>query len=119
MAEEINLVDRGRGLQLSTSRITVMDLVQYFRHGYSYDEIRRWIPILTDDEISVVEAYYRKHKEVLDEKDRQIDAKREELAAAKRKRFPELTGTRDERMAQLRRRLHQQRPELNGERTAG
>ena len=30
MQKEITLVDRGRGLQLSTSRITVHDLVPYF-----------------------------------------------------------------------------------------
>ena len=30
MKPEIQIVDRGRGLQLSTSRITVQDLVPYF-----------------------------------------------------------------------------------------
>jgi uncharacterized protein (DUF433 family) len=120
MTEEIKLVDRGRGLQLSTSRITVMDLVQYFRYGYSYDEIKRWIPVLTDEEIAVVETYYREHKEVLDERDRQIDARREELAKEQRRRFPELTGTSEERRAQLWQRMRQRkRAEQNGERTAG
>jgi hypothetical protein len=36
MEREITLVDRGRGLQLSTSRITVHDLVPYFQEGCSY-----------------------------------------------------------------------------------
>ena len=39
MQTEITLVDRGRGLQLSTSRITVHDLVPYLRNECSYDEI--------------------------------------------------------------------------------
>ena len=41
MTNPIELVDRGRGLQLSTSRITVQDLVPYFQQGYSHDEIAR------------------------------------------------------------------------------
>jgi hypothetical protein len=64
--EPIQIVDRGRGLQLSTSRITVQDLVPYFQEGRSHDEILRWIPTLSRDEIAVVERYYRHHKEELD-----------------------------------------------------
>ena len=55
MQKEITLVDRGRGLQLSTSRITVHDLVPYFQEGCSHDEIIRWLPSLTPEEIRVVE----------------------------------------------------------------
>jgi uncharacterized protein (DUF433 family) len=72
MKTEITLVDHGRGLQLSTHRVTVQDLVPYFQDGCSYDEILRWIPTLTPEEIAVVEKYYREHKEALDEEDRQI-----------------------------------------------
>jgi uncharacterized protein DUF433 len=72
MSKTIEIVDRGRGLQLSTSRITVQDLVPYFQRGDSYDEIIRWIPILTHKEISVVEDYYRAHQAELDEQDRCI-----------------------------------------------
>ena len=67
MQKEITLVDRGRGLQLSTSRITVHDLVPYFQDGCSYDEIIRWLPSLTHEEIGIVERYYRQHKDELDE----------------------------------------------------
>ena len=55
MQKEITLVDHGRGLQLSTSRITVHDLVPYFQTGCSDEEIIRWIPSLTHEEIRVVE----------------------------------------------------------------
>ena len=72
MKTEIQLIDRGRGLQLSTSRITVQDLVPYFQEGCSHDEIIRWIPTLTQEEIAVIEQYYREHKEELDEEDRHI-----------------------------------------------
>lgn len=72
MKTDIQIVDRGRGLQLSTSRVTVQDLVPYFQEGCSYDEIIRWIPTLTHEEIAVVERYYREHKEALDEEDHRI-----------------------------------------------
>src|SRR6266404_4105060 len=102
--ETIELVDRGRGLQLSTTRITVQDLVPYFQEGSSYDEIMRWIPTLTFAEIDVVERYYRAHQQELDEEDRRIrerSAQRKnpewveriaaESRAARRARLRELT----------------------------
>src|SRR5882762_3815426 len=72
MNTTIQIVDRGRGPQLSTSRITVLDLVHYFQRGASYDEIIRWIPTLSHEEIAVVERYYRDHQEEMDEQDRRI-----------------------------------------------
>ena len=76
----IELVDRGRGLQLSTSRVTVQDLVPYFQQGCSHEEIIRWIPTLTPDEIAIVERYYREHQAELDEEDRLIRARGSEQA---------------------------------------
>jgi uncharacterized protein (DUF433 family) len=70
--EATRIIDAGRGLQLSTSRVTVQDLVPYFQEGCSCDEIIRWIPTLTAEEIAVVEEYYRDHKEELDEQARLI-----------------------------------------------
>src|SRR3984957_8617289 len=68
----IEIVDRGRGPQLSTSRVTVQDLVPYFQEGCSHEEIIHWIPTLTTEEIAVVERYYGAHQEQLDEEDRMI-----------------------------------------------
>ena len=72
MKKEITLINRGRGLQVSTHRVRVQDLVPYFQEGCTYDEIIRWIPTLTAEEIAVVEQYYRDHKEELNEEDRLI-----------------------------------------------
>src|SRR5437588_11469910 len=72
MKKPIEIVDRGRGPQLSTSRVTVQDLVPYFQEGCSHEEIIRWIPTLTQEEITVVEQYYQGHKAELDEEDRLI-----------------------------------------------
>ncbi len=61
--ETIQIIDRGRGAQLSTSRVTVQDLVPYFQEGCSHEEIIRWIPTLSAAEIAVVERYHGEHQE--------------------------------------------------------
>src|SRR5260370_19935875 len=119
MSTDIEIVDRGRGLQLSTSRITVQDLVPYFQEGCTYEEIMRWIPTLTADEIAVVEHYYRNHQAELDEEDRLIRERTEERVRQQRLRFPEFAGTPEERLARLRGLLEKQRQEKNGERHPG
>jgi uncharacterized protein (DUF433 family) len=72
MNGEISIVDRGRGPQLSTSRITVQDLVPYFRLNYSYDDILEIMPTLSVAEIQVVERYVDEHRNEVMEEDRQI-----------------------------------------------
>jgi uncharacterized protein (DUF433 family) len=119
MRKEITLVDRGRGPQLSNSRITVHDLVPYFQARCSYDEITRWIPSLTREEIGVVERYYLQHKDELDEHERRVQAYRVEQTRLQRLRFPESEESPDERLARLRRLLQQRRQEKNGEGTDG
>jgi uncharacterized protein (DUF433 family) len=105
MHKEITLVDRGRGLQLSTSRITVHNLVPYFQEGCSYEEIIRWLPSLTHDEIRIVECYYRQHKDELDEHEKRVRAHRAEQIRLQRLRLPEREGSRHVRLAQRRRLL--------------
>jgi uncharacterized protein (DUF433 family) len=78
MKTPIQIIDQGRGLQLSTSRVTVQDLVPYFQEGCSFEEIIRWIPTLSCEEIAVVEQYYREHQEALDEQDRHIRARNQQ-----------------------------------------
>jgi uncharacterized protein (DUF433 family) len=119
MNDKITLVDRGRGLQLSTTRITVQDLVPYFQQGCSHEEIIRWIPSLTHEEIAVVEQYYQEHKAELDEEDRRIREYVEEQMRLQRLRFPQFEGTQEERMARLRELLEKRRQEKNGERAPG
>lgn len=115
MTETIALIDRGRGLQLSTSRITVMDLVQYFRGGCSPDVIRRWIPSLSYDEIAVVEEYYHNHKSELDAADERLNARRTDQIRLQRERFPETSETPEQRMERWRSRLRQLQEEQCGE----
>jgi uncharacterized protein (DUF433 family) len=95
-------------LQLSTSRITVQDLVPYFQQGCSYDEIGRWIPTLSHEEIAAVERYYQEHKPELDEEDRQIRESVAEQILQQRLRFPE--EPRDVRLARMRQTLRERHP---------
>jgi hypothetical protein len=72
--ETIEIVDRGRGPQLSTSRITVQDILPYYREAASNEEIRRWIPSLTDDEIGVLKDYIRNHFQEVLQSEQEIKA---------------------------------------------
>ena len=113
MNKEIAIVDRGRGLQLSTSRVTVQDLVPYFQSGCSFDEILRLMPTLTIDEIAVVQEYYRTHKKELDEEDRLI---REQTARRKNPpEIDEILRKGGEKMAALRDEFQRRKQERNGD----
>ncbi len=94
----IQIVDHGRGPQLSTSRVTVQDLVPYFQDSCSADEILQWIPTLTAEEIAVVRRYYTDHQQELDEEDRLI---RSRSAERRNPAWVEkvLEEARDERLA--------------------
>lgn len=112
--ETITIVDVGRGPQLSTSRITVQDLVPYFQEGCTYAEIIRWIPTLSADEIAVVERYYREHQTALDEEDKQIRAHVAEQVQLQRLRFPE--ESREARFSRMKETLRQRQELRNGQR---
>jgi uncharacterized protein (DUF433 family) len=112
MKTKLALIDRGRGLQLSTSRITVQDLVPYFQRGCSQEEIRRWLPTLSHEEIAFVQKYYQDHKTELDEEDRQIRTYIAEQIRLQRMRLPE--EPREVRLARMKERLLQRRQEKNG-----
>ena len=115
MVGEITLIDKGRGLQLSTSRITVMDLVQYLRVEWPYEKIIEIIPSLTRDEFALIEGYYRVHKQDLDAEDDRVEEYREEQLRIQRERFPMPDETSEERIARLRALLKKRQQEKNGE----
>ena len=80
--EAIAIVDRGRGPQLSTSRITVQDLLPFYRDIASNDEIRRWIPSLTDDEIGALRGHIRDHFDEVVSAEAEIKAYHDTMRAA-------------------------------------
>jgi uncharacterized protein (DUF433 family) len=66
------IVDRGRGPQLSNSRITVQDLVPYLQQGCACEEIMTIMPVLTKEDIKVVQQYIQDNYEAVMEQDRRI-----------------------------------------------
>jgi len=72
MKSDIAIVDLGRGPQLSTSRVTVQDLVPYLQRNCSPEQIRDVMPTLSLEEIRVVEHYVREHYDEVMEQDRRI-----------------------------------------------
>ena len=77
----------------------------YFQDHCSADEILRWMPVLTREELAVIERYYRENQAALDEQDRRIRERTEERMRLQRLRFPEPEGTIEERRARLREKL--------------
>jgi hypothetical protein len=116
----ITIIDHGRGPQLSTSRITVQDLVPYFQQNYTHSQIREIMPCLSDAEIEVVERYVRDNYEAVMERDRHIRER-----AAKRQNPPAVTEALQrggEKMAILREEFKKRKkplPEANGDCTCG
>jgi uncharacterized protein (DUF433 family) len=115
--KKIEIVDRGRGWQLSTSRITVQDLVPYFQKGCCRADILRWMPALTEEELAAVEQFYREHQQELDDEDRRIRAHVAEQVRLQRLHFPE--EPREVRLARMKEMLQQRKQERNGEGYSG
>ena len=61
--QTISIVDNGRGPQLSTTRITVLDIFSYLHRGYDVDTILEIIPTLSREEIDVVVEFVNAHSE--------------------------------------------------------
>lgn len=109
MNADITIVDKGRGPQLSTSRITVQDLVPYFQLKYSYGEILQIMPTLSVAEIQAVEHYVQEHYDEVMEEDRQIRERNatrrnppqvEELLRRAREKWPAIEERLRQRLAQ-------------------
>lgn len=71
--EAIQIVDIGRGPQLSDSRITVMDVFYYLNRGRDFDYIQRAMPSLTRDQFDAVALYVNDHRQELIEADQRVD----------------------------------------------
>ncbi len=122
--ETIEIIDRGRGPQLSTSRITVMDVFYWYHRGQSWDQILEMIPALSREELDAIIAYVNQHHDELAERDRRVDeihAKRMAEQQARGGIFagPDQSLTREERLALLRHKLLQKIAEKNGEGHSG
>lgn len=114
MKTDIHIVDCGRGPQLSTSRITVQDLVPYLQQNYSHAQILEIMPTLSVPEIEAIERYVQENHDAVMEQDRRI----RERAEARRKPPEVEEAERQETRARLeafRQMIRQQKQEPNGD----
>jgi uncharacterized protein (DUF433 family) len=118
--ETIEIVDRGRGPQLSTTRITVADIFYWLHRGDEWDEIHEIMPSLTRAEFDVVMEYVNEHRSELAEEDRRFEEYQEKRIAEQHARGgifapPDENMTHDEWMARFREKLKKRQAEKNGE----
>lgn len=114
MKTDVQIIDRGRGPQLSTSRITVQDLVPYLQQKFTHEHILEIMPVLTVEEIQAVERYVLDNYEAVMAQDRRI----RERAAARRKPPEVEEAERKERLERLetaRQLIRQRKQERNGD----
>ncbi len=65
MPRTIEIIDRGRGPQLSTCEITVQDLFPFLQRNCTPEEIIKRMPALTLEEIHAVQQYVRDNNEAV------------------------------------------------------
>lgn len=113
MTTKIEIVDRGRGPQLSTSRITVQDVVPMLKRNCTLDEIMEVMPVLSREEILVIQQYVRDHYTEVMEQDRRIAER-----AANRVTPPEILESRRRgraKMLALLEKFAKEKQEKNGD----
>jgi uncharacterized protein (DUF433 family) len=117
--ETIEIIDRGRGPQLSTTRITVMDIFYWSHRGYSWDDIRKEMPTLSQEELDVAIDYIDKHHDELVERDRAVEAIIQQRIAEQHARPgfgpPDPNIPREERIERLKAKFRKRIAEKNGE----
>ena len=79
IAEPITIVNRGRGPQLSNRKLTVQDLLPFFKSSAPDEEIFRWYPQIGKLELELLRQYYLDHTEEMLSLEREIAAYNEEL----------------------------------------
>ncbi|MFO0810377.1 MAG: DUF433 domain-containing protein [Gemmataceae bacterium] len=123
MTRDIAIVDHGRGPQIASHRLTVLDVFYYLHRGHDFDFIHRALPSLSRDEFDAVVAYVAEHRDELVEQDRRAEefirrGIAEQAAQGHYGAIDESVPF-EERVAQLRAGLRNQPSGMNGDRTAG
>ena len=117
--ETTEIIDRGRGPQLSTGRITVLDVFYYLHRGYGFDFIEKVMPSLSRAEFDAIVVYVKEHQdELVDEDNRAEEFHKRGIAEqhAKGGIFApsEENLTTNERSARLKEKMQQKLAEKNG-----
>jgi hypothetical protein len=119
MKTEIQIVDQGRGPQLSTTRITVLDVFYYLHRGYQFDAIQQIMPALSREEFDVVVEYVKANHDQLVQSDRRAEQfiRRSilEQTAKGLSRTSDESVPLEQRLARLKEKMRQRIAEKNGE----
>jgi hypothetical protein len=120
MKTAIQIVDHGRGPQLSTSRITVLDVFYYLHRGYEFETIQEIMPTLSRAEFDAIVAFVNANYDQLLASDRRAEEFiRRGVAEQKAKGLPGETDESvplEQRVARLKEKMRQRRnAEKNGE----
>ena len=117
--ETIQIIDHGRGPQLSTTRITVLDIFYYLHRGYDFDPIHEIMPTLSRAEFDVVLDYVKAHHDELVDKDRRAEDFIRRAMAEQRAQglCSDIDDSvpREDRIAKLKEKMRQRLGEKNGE----
>jgi hypothetical protein len=73
MTQPNSIIDRSRGPQLSTSRITQLGAFYYLCRGDDFDLVHPAMPTLTREEFDVVVEYVEAHRVEMIEQDRRAE----------------------------------------------
>jgi hypothetical protein len=119
--ETVQIVDRGRGPQLSSSRITVLDVFYYLHRGYDFDFIHGAMPSLTRAEFDAILGYVQDHHDELVAQDCRAEQFHQRGMEAQRARGGVFASsdeslTTAERVARLKEKLQHKLAEKNGAR---
>ena len=119
--EVLQIVDLGRGPQLSATRITVLDVFYYLHRGYGFDEISSAMPSLSREEFDLVVEYVAEHHAELIDLDRRAEQFHARGRAEQRNKGGvfadvDVTVTAEQRLAHLRNLLDQKLAEKHRER---
>jgi len=116
--ETIHIVERGRGPQLSTSRLTVLDVFYYLHRGYDFDFIHQAMPSLSREEFDVAVDYVNAHHAEMVERDRRAEEFVQRGIAEQKAKglYEEIDDSVpvEERARRMTERLRRQLPERNG-----
>ncbi len=122
--ETIEIVDRGRGPQLNTTRITVLDIFYWLHRGYGWEHVHETMPSLSRAEFDVVMEYVNQHRDELIEKDRRAEEYQEQRIAEQHARggifaLPDESMTTEQWVERFRKRMEERIAEKNGEGNPG
>ena len=116
--EPTTIIDKGRGPQLSNSRITVQDVLPYLLDGQTHDDIKRAMPTLSYEEIALLDEYIQNHREEVMEEDRKINERNAEARRQQEIKYGHLYAESRRKFLALKEEYARKRREAESERPA-